>query len=226
MISCGDGPPGPSHFRNGKEMQTVVHLMKNCTHFRRWLTWLAPVVVSGYLVVLGPSATLARSLPKFQIKLVDGTVVNSKDLVGGITVIDFWGTWCKPCLEEIPAYNEFYKAYREKGVRFMALAVDSGTEVDVREASKRLKIEYPVAALTAKQLDSFPGISVFPTTWIVNPQGKIQEEIIGTPKEKHKTLREVVDRLLQDRTRRSGLVPKTGDTSLRLGQGTPRPSAD
>jgi len=80
--------------------------------------------------------------------------------------------------------------------------------------------------LTAKQLDFFPSLSVFPTTWIVNPQGKIEKEIIGTPKEKHKTLREIVDRLLQDRTGRSGLVPETGDASLRPAQGTPGPSVD
>ena len=143
----------------------------------------------------------ARGLPQFQIRLIDGTVLKSKDLAGKVTVIDFWGTWCPPCITEIPAYNAFYREYKDKGVNLYGLAVESGTAKDLREAVKRLKIEYPIAAPSPTQLDAFGDIPIYPTTWIINPQGSIEKEFLGSSPSKQRLLREIVDRLLRESTR-------------------------
>jgi cytochrome c-type biogenesis protein len=162
-----------------------------------------PLYVSALLSLLlssqfGVAEPPVRSLPQFQIRLIDGTVLKSKNLIGKVTVIDFWGTWCPPCIEEIPAYNAFYKEYKGKVVGLYALAVESGTEKELREAVKRLKIEYPVAAPSSTQLDAFGDIPVFPTTWIINPQGSIEKEFLGSSPSKQRLLRGIVDRLLKE----------------------------
>ena len=156
-----------------------------------------PVIALG-LVLLLSQATAASidTLPNFKLKLVDGTVLDSRDLTGKVTVIDFWGTWCKPCLTEIPSYNQFYQAYREKNVRFVALATDSGTRDEIRDAVKRLKIEYPVAAPSWTELDKFGNIEAFPTTLIFDARGKLVKEFIGVPADKHPSIRRIVDGLL------------------------------
>jgi len=159
------------------------------------LSALLSLLLSSQFGVAEPPV---RSLPQFQIRLIYGTVLKSKDLIGKVTVIDFWGTWCPPCIEEIPAYNAFYKEYKGKGVGLYALAVESGTEKELREAVKRLKIEYPVAAPSSAQLDAFGDIPVFPTTWIVNPQGDIEKEFLGSSPSKQRLLRGIVDRLLKE----------------------------
>ena len=141
----------------------------------------------------------ARVLPTFKLSLVNGTVVNSKDLRGKIVVIDFWGTWCKPCLAEIPDYNEFYRDYKAKGVLFLALAADSGTPAEIREAARRLKIEYPVGSPTWDELDLFGSIEAFPTTVIFDGSGKLVKDFVGTTPGKHATIRQAVDRLLSAR---------------------------
>jgi thiol-disulfide isomerase/thioredoxin len=142
------------------------------------------------------AAEPVRALPAFKLTLVNGTVVNSRDLQGKIVVIDFWGTWCKPCLTEIPAYNEFYRDYKAKGVQFFALAADSGAPAEVREAARRLKIDYPVGSPTWDELDLFGSIEAFPTTVIFDGRGKLVKDIVGTPPGKHATIRQVVDQLL------------------------------
>lgn len=144
-----------------------------------------------------PSESQPRTLPKFKITLVDGTVVQSRDVKGKIAVVDFWGTWCKPCLAEIPEYNAFYREYKEKGVVFLGLAAESGSAKEVREAGQRLKIEYPIAAPSWEQIDSFGEIAIFPTTFVYGKSGKIEKEFVGASPIKQKSLRETVDRLLK-----------------------------
>ncbi len=143
------------------------------------------------------AAAAERSLPEFKLKLLDGKVVYSKNLRGKVTVIDFWATWCKPCIAEIPEYNRFYREYRRKGVVFIAVASDSGTEAEVREAAKRLKMEYPVAAPALEDLDRLGELEVFPTTWVFDARGKLVKEFLGVSPDKHRTLRSLVDDLLK-----------------------------
>lgn len=145
-----------------------------------------------------PTASGARLLPHFDVKLLDGTPFNPASIAGKVAVIDFWGTWCKPCLEEIPDYNKLYQKYDKKGLLMVAVAVGSGTEEQVRSAVRRLKMKYPVAAPDEKLLDGFGEIGIFPTTWVVNRQGEIVKEFVGTPTAKHRDLRRLVDQLLSE----------------------------
>jgi thiol-disulfide isomerase/thioredoxin len=159
---------------------------------------LCAAILIGMMFLPSPlDAGASRPLPKFKLKLLDGSVLETKDLLGHITVIDFWATWCKPCLAEIPDYNRFYRDYKGKGVRFIAVASDSGTEEEVQEAVRLLKMEYPVAAPSPKEFDTFGDVIVFPTTWIVDKRGRIAKEFLGAPPEKHPTLRATVDDLLK-----------------------------
>ena len=144
----------------------------------------------------GPGPRSDRAMPSFQLRLLDGKLVRSSELKGRITVIDFWGTWCRPCLTEIPGYNEFYRDYKARGVLFIAPAVDSGTEDEVRAAIRKLGIEYPVAVPSMNELDALGEIEAVPTTWVINKRGELEEEFLGTFPGKHQTLRALVDRLL------------------------------
>jgi thiol-disulfide isomerase/thioredoxin len=146
-----------------------------------------------------PASDPPAAVPPFRLKLLDGTVMHNKDLRERVSIIDFWGTWCGPCVAEIGDYNRFFNDYKDKGIRFVGVAVDSGTEGEVRQEVKRLKIGYPVAVPSLKELDAFGEILVFPTTWVVDGQGKVRKVFLGAPPDKHKTLRAVVDGLLKER---------------------------
>lgn len=163
------------------------------------IRFLALSALVAVLTLAPPTAMGARPLPTFDVRLLDGTPFNPAALAGKVAVIDFWGTWCKPCLQEIPEYNELYSKYGARGLVLVAVAVSSGTEDQVRAATQRLKMKYPVAAPEDKQLDGFGDIAVFPTTWVVNRRGEIVKEFVGTPSAKHRDLRRLVDRLLAER---------------------------
>jgi thiol-disulfide isomerase/thioredoxin len=137
-----------------------------------------------------------RINPEFEVKLFDNTIVRAGDIKDRIAVIDFWATWCKPCLAEVPDYNDFYRDYRDKGVVFLALAIDSGKEEKVLEAAKRYNMEYPAGAPSKKEIKTIGKIRAFPTTWIIGPEGKIVREFVGVISGKQEAIREIVDQLL------------------------------
>ena len=84
----------------------------------------------------------------------------------------------------------------DKGVRFLALAADSGSASEVRDAAKRLKMDYPVGAPTWEELDLFGSIEAFPTTLVFDAKGRLAKSFVGTSADKHLVLRQTVDRLL------------------------------
>ena len=138
-----------------------------------------------------------RQLPSFELKTIDGRVVRSRDLEGRVTIIDFWAVWCGPCLVEIPAYNRFYEKFKSKGVAFIGVALDSGTDEEVRQAAKRFKMQYPIAVPAPEQLDAFGEIYVLPTTLILDGKQRVVKKYLGVPVDKHETMERIVEKLLE-----------------------------
>jgi peroxiredoxin len=172
---------------------------KNCPG-STWILLLEILGIAALFFMGAPHAVGQRMparLPDFQFKLLDGSTVRSADLRGKIAVIDFWGTWCRPCLKEIPDYNALFREYRERGVVLLALAMDSGTESEVRAAVKKLGIEYPVGAPALPELEVFGDIAEVPTTWVADGSGKVVQVFLGTGPGKQKALREIVDGILK-----------------------------
>jgi len=74
----------------------------------------------------GTAAFAADKAPDFSLKDVDGkTHKLSKLLKEGPILLDFWATWCKPCLEELPMIEKIEQAYRKDGLRVVAVSVDN-----------------------------------------------------------------------------------------------------
>lgn len=63
--------------------------------------------------------------PKFEFASIDGQNVSVDDLKGKILYIDIWATWCRPCLDQLPAMKELEEKYRDTDVQFVSISVDS-----------------------------------------------------------------------------------------------------
>ena len=59
----------------------------------------------------------AIKAPDFKLRTVQGKLVNLSDYKGKVVLLNFWGTWCGPCLQEIPDFNKLYSKYNKKGVK-------------------------------------------------------------------------------------------------------------
>lgn len=123
--------------------------------------------------------------PPFELAKVDGGTMSSADLKGKVVVVDFWATWCVDCIKEIPSYNDLYEKYKDKGVQFVGITVESGTLEDIKPKVAEFKMKYPVLIGTEQLYQDFGNSMGFPMTYVVTQNGKIHHGYLGvTPNKK------------------------------------------
>ncbi|MDH5611057.1 MAG: TlpA family protein disulfide reductase [Gammaproteobacteria bacterium] len=119
--------------------------------------------------------------PEFAMTDLDGQIRNIKDWDGKIILLNFWATWCPPCLSEIPGFIELQKKYGEQGFQVIGIAVDN--EEAVRAYAHEVKINYPVIAaeFEAVELSSRYGnrMGALPYSVIINRKGEISDKVTG-----------------------------------------------
>ncbi|BES63635.1 hypothetical protein SANA_00740 [Gottschalkiaceae bacterium SANA] len=124
---------------------------------------------------------------------VDGDCFKDKKL----TVLNLWGTWCGPCVEEMPVFEQVWQDVKDQEVLFLGLAVDSELK-EVQSLKKELGITYPLLQENEEIGKSLTSqFDYVPVTLFVDSQGKVLESFIagGTTAEK---LNEIIERLINE----------------------------
>ena len=82
----------------------------------------------------------------FSLETVDGKTVSLSDYVGkNVIMIDFWATWCEPCLAAMPHLNEIYKDHKDEGFMLLSVSMDGpDTVAEVRSYTQRHNLDFPV----------------------------------------------------------------------------------
>lgn len=111
----------------------------------------------------------------FKLKNLDNRTTSYRSLKGEeLTVIDFWATWCKPCIKSIPKLVELYDELEPEGVQFIGISVDGPRNLNkVKPFSKSLGIDYPVLLDVDNNVMGRLGIRAVPTLLIVNKDDEI-----------------------------------------------------
>jgi len=142
--------------------------------------------------------TVLQNAPEFSLRNVKGGEVKSADLKGKVVVIDFWATWCPPCKEEIPKFNDLYARMKEKGVEVVGVTFESDNPVkDVLPFMDEFKMAYPVALGTDELDAALGGHLGLPTTFLIGKDWKVYRKIPGNNGEsKMQGLEKDIDALL------------------------------
>ena len=127
----------------------------------------------------GPAASDLPDAPEFELASFGGGAIRSEDLRGKVVVLDFWATWCAPCIEEIPDLNALHSEYVGDDVVILGVTVESGSYEDVEPYIERFDIEYPVVMGTEDVVRGFGGIIGFPTKFVVSPDWKVYKKHMG-----------------------------------------------
>ena len=109
----------------------------------------------------------------------DGKAVQLKKLRGKWVVVNYWASWCGGCIQEIPELNHFYKDHQNDDVVFLGVNFDQLPPEVLRDAIARTAITFPVLIGDPNPVWRLGEVDVLPTTFIINPKGRVVKQIVG-----------------------------------------------
>ena len=121
--------------------------------------------------------------PEFTFELTDikGDVFTEKNTRGKYLVVNFWATWCTPCLKEIPSFVKFYNDNSDH-VEILGLDFEPVNLLVIDEFIERFSINYPLVLFNDKndsEYSNFGDIVGMPTTQIYDPKGELLHTFMG-----------------------------------------------
>lgn len=139
-----------------------------------------------------------RPMPTFVLEALDGSRFSSETLAGKVALVDLWATWCKPCLAEIPYWNELHQRYSKRGFTVLGITIQSGWASDIKGDIEKFEFEikYPLVVGTEEVERAFGRVDGFPTTFLITRDGKIHEKYTGQYPDKHKEIEADIKKLL------------------------------
>jgi peroxiredoxin len=117
--------------------------------------------------------------PNFKAKTVAGKEFAVNDLRGRVVLLDFWATWCPPCRMEAPAIEKLWRAYKDKGLVVIGVAVESGGPKQVAKFAADNSLTYRLVADESGEIAKSYKIGPIPTTYIIDTKGVIRQVHIG-----------------------------------------------
>lgn len=129
--------------------------------------------------VIAKAPARGEKAPDFSLTTLDGKKVQLSDYRGKVVVLDFWATWCAPCVESIPHLNALQKTYAAKGLVVLGVSVDKAPDASVRAFARKQRIRYPVLLDPAFRAGELYGASSIPLVYIIGKDGAVRAIHIG-----------------------------------------------
>jgi cytochrome c biogenesis protein CcmG/thiol:disulfide interchange protein DsbE len=120
------------------------------------------------------SAKEGGQAPDFSVKTDEGRLVSVHSFGGKVLVLNFWATWCAPCVQEIPSLNEFQKRFAKSGVVVVAVSVDK-SEQKYKTFLERIPVSFETARDPSQDVSAEYGTFQFPETYIIK-NGRIMRK--------------------------------------------------
>lgn len=120
-----------------------------------------------------------RAAYNFTLNQLDGETLNFEDLKGKVVFINFWATWCAPCVAEMPSINSLYDIYKDnRDIVFVMINVENKEE-KVRKFIKKKKFSFPIYLPNASQIPKVYESKGIPTTFVLDKDGYIAYKKVG-----------------------------------------------
>jgi peroxiredoxin len=154
-------------------------------------------LAAATLACTGASArSVAKPAPAFELPDLSGGKVSLTSLQGKVIVLDFWATWCGPCIAEIPDYKDFWSKNRSRGVEVIGVVLESGEPQEIVDFVREHQIPYRQLLGDDKVAEAFGADQGLPTTLVIDGKGVIRSKTLGSLPNKFRKLQDAVDEAL------------------------------
>jgi cytochrome c biogenesis protein CcmG, thiol:disulfide interchange protein DsbE len=143
----------------------------------------ALLVALGFVVVWSMQEHIVGvgdTAPNFTITTTAGDQMTPRNFGGKVLVVNFWASWCAPCVEEAPSLEEFAKTFKDSGVVVLGVSVDRNERL-YQNFVKRFGLSYPQARDPEENLSYRYGTYKIPESYIIDRNGKVVRKYAGLP---------------------------------------------
>ncbi len=131
--------------------------------------------------------------PPLSLPLVDGGTINLAELRGKVVMVDFWSSWCPPCIKEAPVLAETYREYAGQEVEFIGVAIWDEAD-DINRYIQRFAIGYPNGIDAKGAVAINYGVRGIPEKYFIDREGQLVRKFSGPVTATE--LRAIIDELL------------------------------
>ena len=124
------------------------------------------------------SALVGKPAPDFHLDMLDGSKFNLADYKNTVLVLDFWASWCGPCLQVMPQVDKVADEFAGEGVKLVAINLEETPE-QVKAALARLGLDMPVALDRNGRVAERYGASSIPQTVVIGRDGNVARLFVG-----------------------------------------------
>jgi len=135
--------------------------------------------VLPFLVLLGLIGFVNAAVSEFMYRDLDGVEYRLENYKGKWVVVNYWATWCAPCVKEIPDLIEFHDKHQNKDAVVIGVNMEETSDENVRKFLARFKVNYPMLLAEPDSRSPLGEIKGLPTTFIVSPDGNVVHQELG-----------------------------------------------
>ncbi|MGH9468113.1 MAG: TlpA family protein disulfide reductase [Terriglobales bacterium] len=163
----------------------------------------------GALAGCSSRARPGRAVPGFHLTLLNGQKVTLASFRGRVVVLNFWASWCAPCVEETPALNALAQDFPNGRVVVLGVSIDEDP-VAYRTFLARFGIHYPTARDPTQAIMHRYGTRQIPETYIIGPDGRLARKLVSVADFNSPTMLSFIRHLagIRPQARRTGLGPR------------------
>ncbi len=125
------------------------------------------------MLVLMLAFSPASHAADFELEDIEGKIHRLEDYRGKWVLVNFWATWCSPCLTEIPELSSLHDAHKDKDLLVIGIALQSESRSTVADFAREHGISYPVVLGDFKMARKIGSVDVLPSSFLYNPKGEL-----------------------------------------------------
>jgi len=174
-------------------MKSTVLKEKNSTHLKKHGLFYFLFLIAGVMLVVRMQTPVVSQLdtdrqgnidvgkmaPTFTLRNLQGNLEGLEDYKDKVIVLNFWATWCAPCLEEMPAFEELYRRYRSQGLTVLAVSLDKGDSLKVKNFVDANNLTFPVLLDSEGVAEKLYPSFTIPFTYVIDRKGRIAARVDG-----------------------------------------------
>lgn len=158
-------------------------MVKN-RRIRNWIMVFSCLVLISACSTTDEGKVLVGPAPNFKLEDISGKSLSLSEIKGKVVIVDFWATWCGPCLMSIPELVDLQEKYKAQGLMVVGISVDDDkvSKGELIAFKEKMRINYPILRANNKVYEDYfgraSGFSI-PTLFVIDREGKVRDRLVG-----------------------------------------------